>query len=51
MECTFYSVFFAKCDVSIKEDWTNLWAEAEKSLKGPIDILINNAGLMPYVIF
>ena len=38
-------VCFVKCDITKKEDWSQLWESAEKSLKGPIDILINNAGL------
>ena len=38
-------VCFVKCDITKKEDWSKLWESAEKSLKGPIDILINNAGL------
>ena len=38
-------VCFVKCDITKKEDWSQLWEAAEKSLKGPIDILINNAGL------
>jgi len=38
-------VCFVKCDITKKDDWSELWELAEKSLKGPIDILINNAGL------
>ena len=38
-------VCFVKCDITKKDDWSELWDLAEKSLKGPIDILINNAGL------
>ena len=42
-------VCFVKCDVTIKEDWLMLWDSAEKLLNGPIDILINNAGIFPAV--
>ena len=42
-------VCFVKCDVTQKEDWTALWESAEKILNGPIDVLINNAGLFPAV--
>ena len=42
-------VCFVKCDVTDKEDWPQLWDYAEKFLDGPIDILINNAGLFPQV--
>ena len=42
-------VCFVKCDVTVKDDWTNLWSSAEKLLDGNIDILINNAGLFPAV--
>ena len=45
------AVCFVKCDVSKKEDWTELWESAEKYLNGPIDILINNAGLFPAVSY
>ena len=44
-------VCFVKCDISINEDWTELWESAEKYLNGPIDILINNAGLFPAVSY
>ena len=44
------SICFVKCDVSEKESWKILWDYAEKFLEGPIDILINNAGLNPMVI-
>ena len=43
-------VCFVKCDVSNKEDWPKLWNLAENILEGPIEILINNAGLNPSVI-
>ena len=42
-------VCFVKCDVSVKEDWQNLWDTAEKILEGPIEILVNNAGVHPGV--
>ena len=42
-------VCFVKCDVSNKEDWPKLWNSAEIFLKGPIEILVNNAGLNPSV--
>ena len=45
------AVCFVKCDISINEDWTELWESAEKYLNGPIDILINNAGLFPAVSY
>ena len=44
------AICFVKCDVSEKESWKILWDNAEKFLVGPIDILINNAGLNPMVI-
>ena len=44
-------VCFVKCNVSKKEDWPKLWDTAEILLKGPIEILINNAGLNPSVRF
>lgn len=40
-------VCFVKCDVSVKEDWQELWDTAEKMLEGPIEILVNNAGVHP----
>ena len=42
-------VCFVKCDVTLKDDWTALWESAEKILNGPVDLLINNAGLFPAV--
>ena len=39
------SLCFIKCDVADKDAWDILWNEAERKLEGPIDILINNAGL------
>ena len=42
-------VCFVKCNVSKKEDWPKLWDTAEILLEGPIEILINNAGLNPSV--
>ena len=42
-------VCFVKCDISVSEAWSTLWDSAEKILNGSIDILINNAGLNPYV--
>ena len=38
-------VCFVKCDVAVKEAWSELWNTAEKLLEGPIEILVNNAGL------
>ena len=40
---------FVKCDVSLKEEWKELWDTAVKMLDGPIDVLVNNAGLHPGV--
>ena len=34
-------VCFVKCDVTVKDDWTNLWNSAEKFLGGNIDILMH----------
>ena len=42
-------VCFVKCDVSVKEDWQKLWDTAEKMLEGPIEVLVNNAGVHPGV--
>ena len=44
-----HSICFIKCDVSVKDDWTELWNSAEQILGGKIDVLINNAGLSPIV--
>ena len=44
-----YSVHFAKCDVSSKDDWKRAWDEAEDVLSGKIEILCNNAGVPPRV--
>ena len=44
-----YSIIFVKCDVTVKDDWKNMWEEAEHSLKGKIEILCNNAGVPPKV--
>ena len=42
------SVCFVKCNVALRDgSWNELWDSAEEILKGPIDILINNAGLNP----
>ena len=43
------SIIFVKCDVTVKDDWKNMWEEAEHSLKGKIEILCNNAGVPPRV--
>ena len=43
------SLCFFKSDVTFKEDWPRLWDFAEETLQGKIDILINNAGLTPFV--
>ena len=46
------SVCFVKCNVALRDgSWNKLWDSAEKNLKGPIDILINNAGLNPSTKF
>ena len=42
---------FVKCDVAVEQDWIDLWDNAEKLLKGPIEVLINNAGVHPGVGF
>jgi NAD(P)-dependent dehydrogenase (short-subunit alcohol dehydrogenase family) len=42
-------VCFVKCNVASKEEWYNLWDEAEKQLEGKIEILCNNAGVSPTV--
>ena len=44
-------VCFVKCDVAVKEAWSELWNTAEKLLEGPIEILVNNAGLNHTVSF
>ena len=44
-------ICFVKCDVSVEKDWIELWESAEKLLDGPIEILINNAGVHPGVNF
>ena len=44
-----FSVHFAKCDVSSKDDWKRTWDEAEEVLGGKIEILCNNAGVPPRV--
>ena len=42
------SICFVMCDVAMRdESWNQLWNSAEENLKGPIDILINNAGVNP----
>ena len=43
------SIIFVKCDVTVKDDWKNMWEEAEHSLEGKIEILCNNAGVPPKV--
>ena len=42
-------ICFIKCDIAAKEAWPQLWDLAEEKLRGPVDILINNAGLNPKV--
>jgi NAD(P)-dependent dehydrogenase (short-subunit alcohol dehydrogenase family) len=42
---------FVKCNVAVEQDWIDLWDNAEKLLNGPIEILINNAGVHPAVSF
>ena len=44
-----FSIYFIKFDVTDKEGWNLMWDEAEKVLKGKIDILANNAGINPTV--
>lgn len=39
-------VVFVECDVTKEQDLKRLWEEAERKLKGKIDCLINNAGVM-----
>ena len=41
---------FVKCNVTIPEDWTRVWDEAERTLGGKIHLLLNNAGINPTVI-
>ena len=36
---------FLKCDVTLNEDWMNMWDQAEHALGGKIEILCNNAGV------
>ena len=42
-------VCFFKADVISKEDWAMLWDFTEITLGGKVEILINNAGLTPFV--
>jgi hypothetical protein len=35
----------------VPEDWTKLWDEAERNLGGKIELLLNNAGINPTVLF
>ena len=44
-------VCFFKADVTSKEDWAMLWDFAEETLGGKVEVLINNAGLSPFVRF
>ena len=44
-------ICFVKCDVSLEQDWIELWDTAEKLLEGSISVLINNAGVHPGVSF
>ena len=44
-----FRVHFAKCDVTVKDDWVKLWDEAERALGGKVEILMNNAGVPPTV--
>ena len=38
-------VKFLKLDVREEAEWLEVWEEAERWLKGAVDVLINNAGL------
>ena len=38
-------VKFLKLDVTAEAEWVEVWDEAEKWLEGPVEVLINNAGL------
>ena len=38
-------VKFLKLDVTAEAEWVEVWDEAEKWLDGPVEVLINNAGL------
>lgn len=39
-------VTFCKCDVSVAEDWQSLWTHAEQTFGSPVNLLVNNAGLI-----
>ena len=45
----FFSICFIKHDVTVKEEWNEVWDWAEKQLEGHIDLLLNNAGINPVV--
>ena len=38
-------VRFIKLDVKSEAEWVEVWDEAERWLEGPVEVLINNAGL------
>ena len=38
-------VKFLKLDVTAEAEWVEVWDEAERWLEGPVEVLINNAGL------
>ena len=42
---------FERCDVTKREDWTRVWDSAEEFFSGPVDVLVNNAGVAPTVGF
>jgi len=46
-ELTENELCFVKCNVAVEQDWIDLWDNAEKLLNGPIEVLINNAGVHP----
>ena len=50
-ELTENELCFVKCNVAVEQDWIDLWDNAEKLLNGPIEVLINNAGVHPGVGF
>ena len=50
-ELTENELCFVKCNVAVEQDWIDLWDNAERLLNGPIEILINNAGVHPAVCF
>ena len=38
-------VRFLRLDVREEAEWAEVWDEAERWLEGPVEVLINNAGL------